>query len=141
LEYLHLLPPSLFLYAGVALVLARIFAGSPAGDRRRVVSLLAPILFLVPYGRLHVLMLGYNGNALAPAIVLLLLWLLLRELKSPKRNTRLTAVLLVMTFVLMNTYHTWATYFAILATVVALWVGLRRGLFQAVRGFYTRVLA
>ena len=141
LEYLHLLPPSLFLYAGVALVLARMFARSAAQDRRRVVSLLSPILFLVPYGRLHVFMLGYNGGALAPAIVLLLLWLLLRELSSQRRNTRLTAILLVMTFVLMNTYHTWATYFAILASVIAMWVSLRRGLFQAVRGFYTRVLA
>src|SRR5207245_7883909 len=92
-------------------------------------------------GRLHVLMIGYNGSGLAPALVLLLLWLLLRELKSPTRNMRLTAILLVMTFVLMNTYHTWATYFAILAAVVSMWISLRRGLVGAVRGFYARVLS
>ena|SRR5437773_3987198 len=141
LEYLDALSPSLFLYAGVALVSARMFARSAAGQKRKVVGLVSPLLFLVPFGRLHVIVLGYAGNALAPAIVLLVLWLLLRELTSATRNPRLTAILLVMTFVLMNTYHTWATYFAILAAVVSLWIGLRRGFLRAVRGFYSRILS
>lgn len=127
LQILQLLPPSLILLAATSLAAARQFEYIGRQGFRRITPFL-PLLFLLPIGRMHVMILGYAGNALASAIVMLLLWLLLRVSFVPQGSSRIVAIVILLTFVLVYTYHTWSTYFAIFAAVVFLWNGLFRHL-------------
>ena len=126
LTVLVVMPPPLLLYAAATLAAAREFAKLIQGRARRWGLPLLPLMFLLPVGRAHVMVLGYAGNALASGLVVLILWLLLRISISPRGSLPFTAITITLIFVLINTYHTWSTYFAILSAVVFVWNGVRR---------------
>ena len=89
---------------------------------------LLPLMFLLPVGRAHVMVLGYAGNALASALVMLILWLLLRISVSNRGKLKFIIIATILLFVLTNTYHTWSTYFAIFGGIGLIWTGISRRL-------------